>query len=65
MNVIGDAGNRAGRMGESEGIGQDGSDDLDVSRSAFLTGYEAEDQMMGIEVGAVTGGGEVTHSFEG
>ena len=50
-------------MGEGEGIGLDGSGDLDFSRSAFLTGYEAEDQMMGID--AVTGGEEVSCDFGG
>ena len=46
-----------------------GRGDLGVSRFAFVTlnefdveevGYEAEDQMMGMEVNAVIGGGEVS-----
>jgi hypothetical protein len=46
----------AGRTGENDGIEVGGRDELDFSRSSFLA--EAEEKMMGIEVGAVTEDGE-------
>jgi hypothetical protein len=52
-----------GRTGESDEVGMGGRDDLGVSRSAFLT--DAEDQMMGIDVGAVTADGAVSCDFGG
>jgi len=52
-----------GRTGESDEVGMGGRDDLGVSRSAFLT--DAEDQMMGIDVGAVTEDGAVSWDFGG
>jgi hypothetical protein len=53
----------AERAGEGDGIEVSGRDELDFSRSAFLT--DAEDQMMGIEVGALTEDGVVSCDFGG
>jgi len=64
-NDFGDDGDAEtnGFGGESDEVRVSGRDDVGVSRSAFLT--DAEDQMLGIEVGAVTVGGVVSRDFGG